>query len=179
MWRPRLHLPVRLRKRDIKYIVVLILTICGAYTIAGDSRVVDADTLRIGEERVRLLGVDAPETKQTCRCDGRTVLCGERSAQALTGFIGESEVSCEGSERDKYGRITAECFIDRDGKKINLNAWLVEEGHAMAYRYFSEKFVENEERAKAAKKGIWACSFDEPWEYRKKMRGKKTKKRKR
>ena len=167
----------RASKRLVKYFFVLIVACVGAYTVTGDSRVVDGDTLKIGKERIRLEGIDAPETTQSCVCEGKKVKCGEQATRALTDFIGSDTVFCEGDKRDRYGRLTAECFIRRDGEKINLNRWMVAEGHAVAYRHFSKKFVPDEELAKADKKGLWNCSFELPWQYRKRIKGKKKSRR--
>jgi endonuclease YncB( thermonuclease family) len=63
---------------------------------------------------------------------------------------------------DQYGRVTAVCVADG----VNLNAAMVDSGYAVAYRQHSLAFVPNEERARAAKKGIWAGSFEMPSQYR-------------
>ena len=160
-------------RREIKYLIVLILGAFGFFTITGNSRIIDGDTIKIGQERVRLQGIDAPETSQTCRCGGQKVFCGKQAAQALKDFVADSEIFCDAKERDAYGRLLGECFIRRDGRKINLNAWMVENGHAVAYSHYSKKFVPNEEIAKEKSNGIWACKFDMPWDYRKKQRSKK------
>ena len=43
---------------------------------------------------------------------------------------------------------------------------MVERGLAVAYREYSTKYVPNEDRAKAAKRGLWAGTFEMPWAYR-------------
>ena len=63
---------------------------------------------------------------------------------------------------DQYGRIAAVCTADG----VDLNAAMVDAGFAVAYRQHSLAYVPNEERAKAAKKGLWAGSFEMPWDYR-------------
>ncbi len=63
---------------------------------------------------------------------------------------------------DRYGRLIATCFID--GK--NLNALMVGEGWALAYRDYSKKYVPQENVARKARKGIWAMQFVPPWEWR-------------
>ena len=56
--------------------------------IAGLARVIDGDTLEIGDRRVRLEGIDAPESAQTCRRDGtRTWACGRVAAEALAALV--------------------------------------------------------------------------------------------
>ena len=60
-----------------------------------------------------------------------------------------------GDEKDKYGRLIADCFVDG----YNVNARLVYEGMALAYRRYSKKYVPEEDQAKAAKRGLWAGRF--------------------
>ncbi len=71
-------------------------------------------------------------------------------------------VECRGNSEDRYGRLIAICFID--GK--NLNALMVAEGWALAYRDYSEKYVPQENVARGASKGVWAMQFVPPWEWR-------------
>ncbi len=58
--------------------------------------------------------------------------------------------------------MIAVCFIDGE----DLNAMMVGEGWALAYRYYSEKYVPQENAARRAGKGIWAMRFVPPWEWR-------------
>ena len=151
----------------VKYIAGLIIAACCANVIRGDATLVDADTVRIGTEKIRFLGVDAPESKQTCRCGGETVPCGQRATEALRDFVGKDKIFCEGDEHDRYGRTIGECFISRDGKKISLNRWLVANGWAVAYVAYSKKFAGEERTAKEEKRGLWACEyFQNPAEFR-------------
>ena len=69
--------------------------------------VVDSDTLDIGQTRVRLHGIDAPESSQNCLADGRRWPCGERATRALADRIDSRMVSWEERDRDKYGRSVA------------------------------------------------------------------------
>ena len=77
--------------------------------------------------------------------------------------IGSKAVSCEGGERGRYGRLIAVCF-DVDG--TDLNGWLVEQGHALAYRRYSMRYVAQETAARKAKRGIWQGGFVKPWRWR-------------
>ena len=65
---------------------------------------------------------------------------------------------------DRYKRHIAECF---KGKK-NINTLMVENGQAVAYRKYSPKFITYENSAKKEKLGLWAGTFEMPWDYRKK-----------
>ncbi len=53
-------------------------------------------------------------------------------------------------------------------RNLNLNSWLVSNGHAVAYRKYSKKYVSYEINAKNEKLGIWQGKFEMPWEYRRK-----------
>jgi endonuclease YncB( thermonuclease family) len=100
-----------------------------APVISGQARVVDGDSLVIGERRLRLKGIDAPELKQRCRRDGFAYPCGTESASYLRGLIGGSSVDCKGEGVDRYGRDLVRC---RSGG-IDLNAAMVRSGHAVAF----------------------------------------------
>ena len=79
--------------------------------------------------------------------------------------IGNEIVTCEREkELDKYNRILAECFV----KEQSLSSYMVKNGYAFAYRYFSDKFIEDENYAKQNSLGLWAMEFEFPWDFRKK-----------
>lgn len=132
--------------------------------IAGPVRVGDGDSLDIGRARVRLHGIDAVELAQHCKdAAGRDHACGEEAARTLEALVRDKIVRCD--ERhgvDQYGRIAAVCTADG----LDLNAAMVDAGFAVAYRQHSLAYVPNEDGAKAAKRGLWAGSFEMPWDYR-------------
>ena len=134
--------------------------------VYGVPVVVDGDTLKIGGERVRLHGIDAPETTQTCIKNQTIWKCGRQAGEALKSHIDGREVACEGDSRDRYGRLIAVCSLA--GK--DLNAWIVREGWAMAYRRYSTDYVDEEQEAAARGAGIWAGDFVSPWEWRRARR---------
>lgn len=111
-------------------------------------------------------GIDAPESAQTCKdAAGKDYRCGQAAALALSNYIGQSPITCELRNTDRYGRTVAVC---RKGTE-DMNAWMVAQGHAIAYRRYSTDYVA-ETTAKAAKRGIWAGKFQEPGDYRKAKR---------
>ena len=63
---------------------------------------------------------------------------------------------------DRYGRALEVCYL----KGEDLNGWLVSQGHALAYRRYGTQYVEQEEAARPAKRGVWAGAFVAPWEWR-------------
>ncbi len=72
-------------------------------------------------------------------------------------------VHCIGNDKDKYRRLIATCFVGN----LNLNATMVEFGMALAYRYYSLEYVEQEETARQVKRGLWSGDFIAPWDWRK------------
>ena len=144
-------------------LIALHLMVAPATAGAAHLRVIDGDTLEIDGRRFRLSGIDAPERAQICTRAGLAWGCGQAAAAALRAKIGDAAVLCAGEERDSYGRIVATCTL---GNGTDLNGWMVERGWAMAYRWYSETYVAAEERAEAARSGIWGAAFSPPWKWR-------------
>ncbi len=131
--------------------------------LTGRASVIDGDTIEIHAERIRLEGVDAPESGQSCTdTEGRAWPCGRRAAFALADHIGQKPVHCISSGKDRYHRSLATCDLDGE----NLNRWLVANGWAVAYRRYSEAYVSEETVAQEQKRGIWSGTFVMPWDYR-------------
>lgn len=133
-----------------------------AAPIAGPASVVDGDTLVIGGQRIRLFGIDAPESSQSCKINGRLSRCGWRAAHELESKIADRPLHCEQKSRDQYGRIVAICSVEGE----ELNAWMVRNGQALAYRLFTEDYVLLEAEAAAAQAGMWQGRFVSPWNWR-------------
>ena len=125
--------------------------------------VTDGDTIRIGDERIRFSGIDAPEIKQTCIYQEIDFKCGEFSKNLLIEKISNQEVSCIRESTDQYGRTLAECFVGKE----SLSSYLVREGYAFAYRKYSDKFIPDEEYAQSKGNGMWSMDFMFPWDFRK------------
>ena len=130
--------------------------------LSGLARVVDGDTLHVDRVRVRLHGIDAPESAQRCRTSGRLWPCGREATRALARRIGGRPVACEERDRDRYGRVVAVCTV----AGLDLNRWMVAEGWAFAYRRYSRDYVAAESRARAARQGIWRGEAVAPWDWR-------------
>ena len=96
--------------------------------VAGVASVIDGDTLEIHGQRIRLHGIDAPESRQLCRLDGKPWQCGKDAANALADKIARRPVSCEGLGRDRYKRIIARCTVAGE----DLEKWMVANGLALA-----------------------------------------------
>ena len=92
--------------------------------------------------------------------------CGWEATNALANIVGKHWVTCSKRDTDRYGRVVAVC---RAGP-INLNAWMVGNGWAVAYRRYSKDYVRDEDDAKAGRKGMWRGEFMMPWDWRRKNR---------
>ncbi len=145
---------------------LLAATAAPALTVSGTASVIDGDTIEIHGQRIRLSGIDAPESRQLCEKDGERYQCGKHAANALADRIGRRRVICRKKDIDKYDRTVAVCRVG----KVNLNRWMVREGYAVAYRKYSKAYVADEEAAKAAKRGIWAGTFENPAKWRHRSR---------
>lgn len=127
---------------------------------------IDGDSIRIADTELRLQGIDAPEGKQTCRIEGRDWGCGKTATKALRQIVGSANIRCTWTERDRYERALATCY--KDG--YDIAALMADHGMALACRNYSDAYVANEDRAKAAKKGVWDTEFIPPWDWRRGVR---------
>ncbi|MDP6426853.1 MAG: thermonuclease family protein [Rhodospirillales bacterium] len=134
--------------------------------LIGVPKIVDGDTIRIGSTRIRLHGIDAPEAKQTCTANGKDWRCGWEATMALANVVAWHWVICHQRDIDRYGLVVAVC---RAGP-IDLSAWMVGKGWAVAYRLNSPDYVADEDSAKSDRRGIWRGQFVRPREWRQKMR---------
>lgn len=134
-----------------------------AAEISGPAKVIDGDTLKIRDAKIRLHGIDAPESAQVCKVDGEPYRCGTTATLALARRIAGRLVSCNERDRDRYGRIVAVCKSEGE----DLNGWLVYEGLALAYRRYSIDYVSQELTARASSRGLWQGEFVKPWQWRK------------
>ena len=147
----------------IKLTLTFLFTLFFTNSVYADQlTVTDGDTIRIGEERIRFSGIDAPEMKQTCIYQEIEFNCGEFSKNLLIEKIADQEVSCIRESKDQYGRTLAECFVGKE----SLSSYLVREGYAFAYRKYSDKFIADEEYAQSKGNGMWSMEFLFPWDYR-------------
>ena len=133
-----------------------------AQNLSGPAEVLDGDSLRVSGSSVRLFGIDAPEGKQTCNRAGLDWRCGEEAAAQLRNMIGGARIDCRGRGTDPYGRTVSVCSV----AGIELNEAMVDAGWATAFRKYSQDYVAQEARAKAAKRGIWDSDFVLPEDYR-------------
>lgn len=136
--------------------------------VTGEASVLDADTLEIHGQRIRLWGVDAPESRQTCQdAQSRTYRCGQRAVLVISDWIGARPLSCTTIDRDQYGRDVSKCTVA--GQDVGEH--LVRAGWAIDYREYSRgAYAAPEREARAAKRGLWAGHFEEPAAWRRNER---------
>jgi endonuclease YncB( thermonuclease family) len=132
--------------------------------IEGQASVIDGDTIEIHGRRIRLAGIDAPESDQLCRdADSNHYRCGQKAANDLAVFIDRRPVTCIEVDRDRYGRAVAVCTV----AGIDLADWLVRGGLALDWpRYSKGDYATAQVEAERGSKGMWAGSFVKPWDYR-------------
>jgi len=135
-------------------------------TITGRASVIDGDTIEIQGESIRLNGIDAPESSQTCSDSlGKSYRCGARSAAALDELLSASSPTrCKFVERDRYGRFVGNCYR-ADGSSVQ--ELHVRSGWALDWpRYSGGAYAAQQRAAQEEGTGLWAGTFQLPWEWR-------------
>ena len=141
------------------------LDVAGDADAIGRATVTDGDTIVIGEARIRLHGIDAPEDGQTCEDAGGSLYpCGGRAANALFDRVGQQTVACEERDTDRYGRMVGVCRLVATGE--DLNAFMVASGWALAYRSYSTDYLDEEDAARVRKVGLHQGRHVAPWDWR-------------
>jgi len=145
------------------HLPIIISSFSSPPTIAGRASIIDGDTIDIHGTRIRLFGIDAPESRQSCTAaTGKPFRCGQQAALALSNKIGSRPVECRRKDTDRYDRMVAICMVAGE----DVGAWLVTQGWAIAYRYYSTDYVQQEQAAANAKRGMWQGEFESPWDWR-------------
>jgi endonuclease YncB( thermonuclease family) len=127
--------------------------------VSGAARASDGDSFRLGQDRVRLLGLDAPELAQLCAgADGRDWPCGRAARDRMANLLASGPVDCRPEDTDQYDRLLARCSVGGD----DLGASMVSAGLAVS----SGDYWREEQAARSGKLGIWAGGFDRPADWR-------------
>jgi endonuclease YncB( thermonuclease family) len=130
-----------------------------AATLSGRASAADGDTLRIGDTRIRLIGLDAVELDQTCTdAAGVEWACGREARALLDSLVDRGETSCASEGRDRYRRVLARCRIAGS----DLGEQIVRAGWAVADLEYGLALAE----ARLNGHGIWAGRFDDPSKWR-------------
>lgn len=125
-------------------------------------KIIDGDSFEIGTERIRLMGIDAPEYTQSCKNNKKEKYsCGKTTLEFLTDLIADNEVKCKPHKKDKYNRHLSICYV----KDKDINAELIRNGYAIVY--LESNYQKEEEFAKKHKLGLWDGKFMHPRLFRK------------
>ena len=149
----------QIRTARILFFLLVILLLSAACSHAQSlicTRVVDGDTIILSNgEKLRLIGVDTPETK---RPNTPVEYYGKEASEFTKKMVEGKTVRLEydWQQRDKYGRLLAYVYL-KDG--IFLNAEIIKQGYGHAYTRFPFKYLdqfrEYEKDAREAKRGLW------------------------
>jgi len=145
----------------LAFVLLLVLSdVAVPGELAGQASVIDGDTLEIGGERIRLWGIDTPESSQLCRADdSRVYRCGAKAANELDAFIAGRPVFCTPLSQDQYGRTVASCSVNG----ADLGEWLVRNGLALDWPQYSKgRYAAVQREADRAGRGGWAGSYVAP-----------------
>ena len=155
----------------MKLLLLYALLCCSAFANTFTGRIVgvhDGDTLTLltaekVEVKVRLWGIDAPETGQAF---------GKNSKESLSDLAFKKDASVEEKGKDRYGRVIG--VVTVEGKDVNLVQ--VEKGMAWWYRDYAKKAADLEKAeatARTKKLGLWAEKDPvPPWLWRKEKKQK-------
>ncbi|WP_354172740.1 MULTISPECIES: thermonuclease family protein [unclassified Bradyrhizobium] len=153
-----------MRRTSLALSLVILSNVALADDFVGHASVIDGDTLEMHGVRIRLWGIDAPESSQLCRGeDSLQYRCGAQAANDLDVFIARRPVNCVPVSLDPYGRTVATCSVaGRD-----LGEWLVRSGFALDWPQYSKgRYREAQREAERTGQGLWKGSYVEPWFYR-------------
>lgn len=126
--------------------------------LLGEMKVLDGDTLLYQGEKLRLVGIDAPEGDQACRRGTVKWPCGREAKRALRALVEDGKVRCVTEGIDVYGRSLVRC--SRQTKDIA--AALVRLGLAIS----TDDYFEEERQARAERLGLWGGEFEDPADWR-------------
>jgi endonuclease YncB( thermonuclease family) len=151
--------------RLIAPLISMFLTAYPAFAaeISGIPRIVDGDTVEIGQTKIRLSGIDAPETDQLClNAKGGKWACGIAARDTLIKHSNAQPWDCDLTGTDQYGRSLGTCFIEGE----DVSAWMVRSGWALSFVRYSHAYDADEDAAREAHAGLWSGAFIAPWDWR-------------
>jgi len=150
-------------------------TITGTVTYITDGDTIHVVTAEQTKLKVRLYGIDCPETEKINHQSGKVSKpgqpYGEEAKNALASAISGQEVTLEVMDTDRYKRIV--CIVWYQGRNINLE--MVSAGLAEAFvEYlkppYRNTFIQAQREAKAAGHGIWSLpDYESPGNFRKRL----------
>jgi len=153
------------KRNIVKFLILIIFLAISTFTFPQDlfrvQRVVDGDTIVLDNGlKVRLIGVDTPETKHP----NKPVEYYGKEASAFTKRMCEGKrvrLEYDWEKTDRYGRILAYVFVIEGGTELFLNAEIIKQGYGHAYlKYpfndeYMKSFREYEMQAREKGLGLW------------------------
>ncbi len=139
---------------------------------ADEVRVLDGDTLRLGDRVLRLHALEVPERgRATCRgAGGKPQDCAAAAADLLARLVAERDVECRVRGRDRHGRALGICrAIGNGAEGVELNASLVAAGWAIADSAALPALGAIEAAARQARRGLWAAEATPPEAWRRRF----------
>lgn len=134
-----------------------------AADIVSYAIVQDDGSLRVQGKTIRLFGVYMPPTARGCRSDFRPLLCGNRSVRALKTKI-RGFVRCDPQTELPDGSLGAVCYVDGNSitePPVDLGAWLIEQGLAVAGPGAPFEYQTLERIAHVNRRGVWGFQVDQ------------------
>ena len=145
--------------RWVTALALLWATGAGAADIYGRVSVIDGDTFRVNGVSVRLHGIDAPETWQTCQTEhGVSFSCGGWVTDTVSAQYEGAHARCDVLEIDRYGRPVARCRV----QGADVGHALVLQGLAFAFLTYSDDYEQVAETAAAADAGLNSMLVQSP-----------------
>ena len=120
------------------------------YRVSSIEKIVDGDTVDVNidlgfdvctKQRVRLLGIDTPESRTSDKEEKKYGLLSKQKLKewCLKAVASDKddidiELRCpEADSRGKFGRVLGEVWVSEDGQWTNVNKWMCDEGYAVPY----------------------------------------------
>lgn len=163
------------------YIIAILLSInsCPSYAknFLGVPEIIDGDTIKINNEKIRLQCIDTPESKYKGKsqyCLDNETNCGQLAKDYLISLIGSSLVNCECEDKkDFYNRYLCKCFKEDRYPKYNgnfvytttggisINLLLIDQGYSWFYKNGKKCILEEDvfKEVKKHKIGLFSDEF--------------------
>ncbi len=143
-------------------VAMLLASPASASIMTGPGSVIDGDTLDMTGTRVRLIGIDAPEARQSCTRAGEAWACGEEATANLGAIIAGQSLTCTAQGTDAYGRVLATCQT----RTFDIGREMVRRGMAIALDEAAPDYHDAQSLARNLSFGLWSASFQTPRDWR-------------
>lgn len=149
-------------QKFLNYIIFCVILSLATNCLAKRSpalKIIDGDSLVLNSTEIRLEGIDAPEYKQVCYDKNKQAYrCGIKAYEFLQDFVKGKKVTCQKISIDRYKRQVSFCYANG----VDINQTMVQNGWAVAYDHYDDKYVKDESLARKNKAGIWQGKFMHP-----------------